>query len=193
MSRARIWTLGLLAAAGLVSGLVAVDIYLAWNAVRETRLARETAQMRTWEPTVITVRAGQLRLPGGRGPVLIATAQTRCSGAHLYYRLRVRKNPRCCAAPVGVDGGPPLATVLLDLASLEDLLSPIKRFNLHLVDRGGATIKTVAVARRRVYLQPDGGGGIGAGETRADIAWDCDIYSRVTRVVVEAEEFREES
>jgi hypothetical protein len=193
MRRARVWTIGLLAAAGLVGGLLAVDIYLAWNAVRESRLAPETTEMRTWEPTVITVRADQLRLPGGRGPVLVATAETRCAGARLYYRLRIRKNPRCCAAAIGTETGRPLPTVLLDLASLDDLLSPIRRFNLHLVDRGGATIKTVAVARRRVYLQPDGGGGVGAGEARADVPWNCGAYSRVTRVVVEPEEFREES
>ena len=188
-----IWTLGALLAALLLTGLIGVDTYLAWNAIRETRVERETATMRTWEPTVITVRADRLRIPGGRGPVLIATTQTRCSGSHLYYSLTVRKNPRCCTDSNGQGAGAPLATVLLDLASLDDLLSSIRRFNLRLIDQGAATMKTVVIPRRRVFLQSDNAGGIRAGEASADVPWDCGAYRQVKRVVVESEEFREQS
>src|SRR5467141_3894870 len=162
-----VWKVCAVAAAVLLAGPIALDIHLAWNVISTSRVERETARMRTWEPTAIAIRADQLRIPGGRGPFLMATIETRCSGSRLYYTLSVRKNPQCCAAGPGdgaagpVDGAAgPVAAVLLDLVSFDDLLSSVRRFTIHLIDEQGATIKTVGVARRQVYLQSDNAGGV---------------------------------
>jgi len=106
-----VWKVCAVAAAVLLAGLIAVDIHLAWNVIRTSRVERETAKLRTWEPTAIAIRADQLRIPGGRGPFLMATIETRCSGSRLYYTLSVRKNPQCCAAATG--DGPWLECVLV--------------------------------------------------------------------------------
>ncbi|PYM80418.1 MAG: hypothetical protein DME09_19400 [Candidatus Rokuibacteriota bacterium] len=188
-----VWRVCAVAAAVLLAGLIAVDIRLAWNVIRVSRLERETARTRAWEPTALALRADQLRIPGGRGPLLIATTETRCSGSRLYYTLSVRKNPRCCAAGSGDGAAGPVAAILLDLVSLDDLLSSVRRFTIRFIDEQGATLKTVVVARRQVYLQSDHAGGVGAGEASAGVPWDCGAYSHVTRVVVESEEFREKS
>ncbi len=189
-ARARIWRVVwracALSAAVLPTGLIVFDVHLAWKAIRETRLERETAKIRTWEPTVLSVRVDQLRIPGGRGPFLIATSETRCSGARLYYRLTIQKNPRCCPGADGHDGAT-VTAVLLDLASLDDVLRSVRRFNVRLIDQRGVTLKTVSVTRRQVYLQSDDRGGIRAGEANAGIPWDCEAYSHVERVVIEPE------
>ena len=188
-----VWKVCAVAAAVLLAGLIAVDIHLAWNVIRVSRVERETARRRTWEPTAIAIRADQLRIPGGRGPFLMATIETRCSGSRLYYTLSVRKNPQCCAAATGDGAAGPVAAVLLDLVSFDDLLSSVRRFTIRLIDEQGATMKTVVVARRQVYLQSDNAGGVRAGEASAGVPWDCGVYSQVKRVVVESDEFREKS
>src|SRR5205807_594212 len=120
-----------------------------------------------------------------------------CSGmsdlpAHPVRRV-VWKNPQCCAAATGDGAAGPVAAVLLDLVSFDDLLSSVRRFTIRLIDEQGATMKTVVVARRQVYLQSDNAGGVRAGEASAGVPWDCGVYSQVKRVVVESDEFREKS
>jgi hypothetical protein len=188
-----VWKVCAVAVGVLLAGLIAVDIHLAWNVIRTSRVERETARVRTWEPTAIAVRADQLRFPGGRGPFLIGTVETRCSGSRLYYTLSVRKNPHCCAAATGDGAAGPVAAVLLDLVSFDDLLSTVRRFTIRLLDEQGATMKTVVVTRRQVYLQSDNAGGVRGGEASAGEPWDCDAYSHVKRVVVESAEFHEKS
>jgi len=189
-ARARIWRVVwracALSAAVLLTGLIVFDFRLAWKAIRETRVERETAKIHTWEPTVLSVRVDQFRVPGGRGPFLIATTETRCSGARFYYTLTVQKNPHCCPDAHGHDGAT-VTAVLLDLVSLDDLLGVIRRFTIRLIDQRGATMKTVSVPRRQLSLQSDNAGGIRAGEASAGVSWDCEAYSHVERVVIEPE------
>src|SRR5207244_8629262 len=169
------------------------DMHRERNVRRTARVERGTAQLRQWEPTAIAIRADQRRIQGGRGSFLMATIETRCSGSRLYYTLSVRKNPQCCAAATGDGAAGPVAHVRLDLVRYDDLLKSVRRFTIRLIDEQGATMKTVVVARRQVYLQSDNAGGVRAGEASAGVPWDCGVYSQVKRVVVESDEFREKS